>query len=398
MGSSLIRGPTITPDNTAPTLSAAGLKLLDAAYLPWSVETFEEQMLLSSICEVRYVGAGEVQDSFKFVVWSCNPHYGAGSDSEEDDDDEMESDESDHDPDKDDNIDDAEQGQEPTHDSKRQKESDAPPEEHPSLDFEPLPAGTRFHWLRLRHVHVSKLPGTMFLTFTCSCGFFGRIGTACRHVFRALRFVLESFREDDSSDDDTQIFAEINFVGFFRLDWCSKIRYHSIIFNAPLPPAGTNIPHCFLQSLTLLENFVEQAQLKQLKTPTIAIHDGKKIYSGVPKEGLPADCEYESKQNGDDDASNSEREDQDNGGEGAVEQQRSLRFTPTNANAENMLSKMLHSVGKNTAARAYLGAQLLTMQAEIARIVQPKAKPSDLRRHFSQSDYANGRTRPQSKK
>jgi len=159
MGSSLIRGPTINPDNTAPTLSAANLKSLDAAYLPWSVETFEEQMLLSSICEVRYVGAGEVQSSIKFVVWSSNPHYGAGSDSEEDDDDQMESDESDHDPDKDDNIDDAEQGQEPTHDSKRQKESDAPPEEHPSLDFEPLPAGTRFHWLRLRHVHVRVVGG-----------------------------------------------------------------------------------------------------------------------------------------------------------------------------------------------------------------------------------------------
>ena len=77
---------------------------------------------------------------------------------------------------------------------------------------------------------------------------------------------------------------------------------------------------------------------------------------------------------------------------------RSHRFAPTNANAEHMLQKMLKSIGKNSAARAYLGEHLLIMESEIARIVQPKAKTQDLRRHFSRADFANGRTRPSQKR
>jgi ABC-type sugar transport system ATPase subunit len=47
--------------------------------------------------------------------------------------------------------------------------------------------------------------------------------------------------------------------------------------------------------------------------------------------------------------------------EGADHTKRSLRFTPTNANAEIILGKILKSVGKNAAARAYVGAQLQAM-------------------------------------
>ena len=412
IGSSLIRGPTVSSSNNVPTLTPSTLKTLDAAYLPWSIETFEEQLLLSSVCDIRFVGKGELVNGFssvKFVVWCSNPHYGAGSDSEEDDADSIEGDASDHDPDNNDDVAAVNMAamSDTELDAKRQKhdKDDANSVDYPELELPALPASTRFHWLRLRTVHVFMVDGTDNMAFRCSCGFFSRIGTACRHVLRALRFILETVAKACVDPDEATvappILAHVDFSGFFKLDWCSKIRYHSIIFNNPLPPDDCIIYDCYIHNLTLLPHFVQQAEAQHLKTATIMIDNGCKVYEGIPKEGLPDDCRYEFKPHDDSDNSGGEHDDGPVGKEGEKlggPSGRSLRFTPTNANAEHMLQKMLKSVGKNTAARAYLGAQMIAMQAEIARIVQPKVNPQDLRRHFSKSDLANGRPRPLQRK
>lgn len=401
LGSSLLRGPAIASTNSAPVLSASSLKALDAAYLPWAIETLEEQNLLSSLCEVKYVGSGAPAlgaSSCKFIVWTTNPNYGAGSDSEEDDADERESVDSDHDPNIDDDIVTAPVPMSPG--SKFRKENDDSAATYPELDYEALPAGTRFHYLRLRIVSVSMVGD--LVKFECSCGFVCRIGTACRHILSVIRFMANAIHQayqasigggcaaPDMSDED--ILNKMDMTGFFRLDWCSKIKYHSVIFGSPLAPLDSAIPHCFLQDSTFLQDFVSSADTQQLKTPTLRIENGKKIYADVPKEGLPANGQYESRNN-DDSTGHSDADDED----GPDVAGRPHRFTPTDANAELILRKILKSVGKNAAARAYVGAQLLAIQIEVARIVQPKAKPSDLRRHFTGSDFQHGRPQPQSR-
>jgi hypothetical protein len=217
----------------------------------------------------------------------------------------------------------------------------------------------------------------------------------------ALRFILETIAkacaETEEAPDAPDIFAHVDFSGFFNLDWCSKIRYHSVIFTNPLPLSDLPVHNSFIRNSTLLQDFVREAKNQNLKPNTIMIVSGKKVYEGAPKEGLPDDDSYESKCN-DSDHSDRDHDTDCAGGPNGGASVRPHRFTPTNANAENMLQQMLKSVGKNAAARAYLGAHLLEMQSEIARIVQPTAKPQDLRRHFSKSDFANGRTRQPTRK
>ena len=135
-------------------MSPSTLKTLDAAYLPWSVETFEEQLLLSSVCESRYVGKGDSPGSAKFVIWSSNPDYGAGSDSEEDDADEIEAAISDHEPDDEDDVATLRVAEMDLQRAAKRRTENEDEKEHPELDFPGLPSGTRFHWLCFhRHLH-----------------------------------------------------------------------------------------------------------------------------------------------------------------------------------------------------------------------------------------------------
>ena len=86
------------------------MKRIDEEFLPWAIETLEEQHLLSSLCEVVYVGKMTYyilllgSNSAQFIVWTSNPHYGAGSDSEEGDSDDIEPVDSDHEPDIEDDV------------------------------------------------------------------------------------------------------------------------------------------------------------------------------------------------------------------------------------------------------------------------------------------------------
>jgi hypothetical protein len=154
LGSSLLRGPTVASAVSAvPSLSATNLKRIDEEFLPWAIETLEEQHLLSSLCELVYVGKMTENivilgaNSAQFIVWTSNPHYGAGSDSEEGDSDDIESVDSDHEPDIEDDVPALPLATEAlSPDSRRRKENEdaeVTKTAFPELDYEALPSGTR---------------------------------------------------------------------------------------------------------------------------------------------------------------------------------------------------------------------------------------------------------------
>ena len=406
VGSRLIRGPTVDTTLKASHLSSASLKQYDSFALPWALETLEEQVLLSSNCSVAFVGPGQSQCASvisvtsKFIVWTQNKDYDAGSDSEEDDADVVIPEDDDADPHHEDDVTSGFQNLSFSTNTKHSKPPELPEMDCADLDVEILPLATRFHWLRLRTVQIWRVPETDLIKFTCSCGFVYRIGTGCRHMLAVLCYMLLAIASAaDVEPVISTIFDGIDLTGFFNMDWCSKIRYHSGIFGADaLPPLAAAIPQCYIRSSTLLQHFLQQAELKKL-IPASTNENGKLIWTGVPRAGLPLHANYNACSS--DDESDEEVDGEQTshasagGGAAAIDKhKRPTRFAPTNHNAEMILQKILACVGKSSEARVYVGSMLNTILSEVTRIVQPKAKIGELRRHFTQSDYQHGRPKP----
>ena len=225
----LLRGPTNASQST---ITPEILSALDAIMLPWTVDEFEVQLLLSVNYEVKYTEFSTTKAVFKVF---CD----ADRDSDNDDSEQRsceinvahhDSSESSSDSDK--------NGEKRTRSDSRDDEEEArvicefdetmAPELQRVL-ANPLPCDKKFIWKKIRIVTINLDTEDPLMTISCSCGFPQRIGFACRHILRVIVLVLMMSRDSTESAFAWSDFPDLKFADLVNMDICSKMRYHGVL-------------------------------------------------------------------------------------------------------------------------------------------------------------------------
>jgi hypothetical protein len=426
LGSELLRSAMNPADSI---FKEKDLKTLDAVFLPWALETLEEQALLARRMQVVYKTKGLTSETKKYQADARTKPSAAEfsvwveKDDASDDGDALNADLEELDKDSDDSSssnDASSVSSSSSEGGKRERDDSAADEEVSDGDLQetdfdaddyddfdadaymtkcadtPLPPRATFHWQKVRTVTLApqyddqqKLTGKYIMS--CSCGFTFRIGVCCRHMLAVLFYYVckvaaaRRARDDSSSGSDsadeigpTEIhwldISSTIFQDLCNMEICSKIKYHAALHEKGHLFASTAravFRPTVLQSLA--QEFLQEFEPDRNRR------------KDIPTNGLP-----------------SESDDIDNIGHNHAEETRPAKATqqrdhgartsvPTLYKCSSVLEDSWNfttrfSPTDRTAARKMILERQLELQTEIRAMETKHVAESDLTRRFSRRD------------